>query len=376
MTKNNKATTSNIASRLLKRVKVQTLNAIPIVNQENSRDSYSDYLVKETLLRVSFGIADSVQDEVDLRDEKDEERLPSDRTVRRRVKRTDDVDALTTSINHWTLKKFKTISRRYMKQKVFIAVDRHDEPYHGNEDNQNVKGGKRKSSTSHFWSVLGIYVVHPIRPLLIATHPIRKHESEAEIFQKMLEDLKTVLDDIHNLVILADGKYYKTDLVRQLQEDGYDYIIRAHKRGKVKKWATSDRAKKLKHGKGFIVNHTLNSQKYGTCKTDIAICNRDGEVIGLTISMPRSGPKRILKWYKRRFRIENCFRDMRPYLIRTCSKDPVLRFGYIFWAMILWNIIQLHLLELASSRAWKLGHFIECPIKQLLISIHVSLELM
>lgn len=375
MTKANKATTSDIASRLLKRMKVQTMNAIPVVTQENSRDNYSDYSVKEVLLRTSFGIADSIQDERKLRDEQDEERLPSEKTVKRRIKRTDDVDDLSTQFNHWAIKKFKNISRRYMNQRVYIAVDRHDEPWYGNEDNENVKGGKRKSSTSQFWSILGLYVVHPIRPLLIATHPIRKHESQAMIFQKILKDLKSVLEDLHNLVILADGKYYKTDLLRQIQDYSFDYIIRAHKRGKVAEWAISEKAEGLKPGEGFIKAHSLFSHKYGICDTNIVICNRDGTIIGLATSLPRYGAKRIMKWYKRRFRIENCFRDMRPYLIRTCSDDPVLRFTYIFWAMILWNIIQLHLLELASARAWKLGHFMECPIKQLLISIHVSLEL-
>lgn len=376
MNKANKATTSNIASRLLKRMKAQTLNGIPIVNEERSRDKYSDYSVKEVLLRTSFGAGDSIQDERELRDEQDKERLPSERTVRRRLKRKEDADELATQVNHWALKKFRAISRRYLKQKVFITIDRHDEPWYGDEDNVNVKGGRRKSSTSYFWSVVGLYVVHPIRPLLIATRPVRKTESQAEIFQKMLKDLKPILDGIHNLVVLADGKYYKTDLIRQLRDSDHDYIIRAHKRGKVKNWAVSDRAKSLKLGEGFLKGHSLFSHKYGTCSTHIAIVNRDGTVIGLATSLPKYGAKRILKWYKRRFRIENCFRDMRPYLIRTSSDDPVLRFAYIFWAMILWNIIQIHLLEFVPSRAWKLGHFMKCPVKQLLISIHISIELM
>lgn len=369
MKNTSRTTIESLGQRLINRMKTQSLKGIPIADKQRARDSYHTHQIREMMMKSSFGPGDSVQDERKLQSEEEKERLPTPRTIRRRLQR-DSVDEMTTKTNEWSLRKLKNICHRFGGKKLFFVGDRHDEPWYGDPENENTKGGQRKSSTSHFWGVFALYLVHPIRPLKVAIHPIREDETEAEVFLKIVKDLKEFLNKIGNFAILLDGKYYRTDLVRYLNDHGSDYIIRAHKRGKVKEWASSPKASRLEENRGFIKQHQLNSPKYGKARTSIVIVNRDDDIIGLATSMKEYGATRLLDWYRRRFRIENCFRDMRPFLIRTCSPNPSIRFGYIVFAMILLNLIQLLLLGQVSAVAWALGIFIECETKQLLIAIH------
>jgi len=369
MKKQPRTTIDNLGQLLKKRMKAQSLRGIPIADEQRPRDSYHTHQIREMMMKSSFGPGDSVQDERKLQTQTDKERLPAPRTVRRRLQR-DSVDKMTTKVNEWSLRKLKNICHRFGGKKLFFAGDRHDEPWYGDRENEDIKGGQRKSSTSHFWGVFALYLVHPIRPLKVAVHPIRKDETEAEVFLKIVKELKQFFDKIGNLVFLLDGKYYRTDLIGYLNHNQYNYIIRAHKRGKVKEWANSSKASKLEIDRGFIKAHSLFSHQYGRSDTSIVIVNRDDDVIALATSLTRHGATRVLEWYRRRFRIENCFRDMRPFLIRTCSPDPRIRFAYIFFAMILLNLIQLLLLERVSTVSWSLGVFVECDEKQLLLAIH------
>ena len=364
-----RTTIETLGQRLIKRMKAQSLKGIPIADKQHPRDNYQTHQIREMMMKSSFGPGDSLQDESHLLSETEKSRLPTPKTVKRRLERT-GVDQMTAKINEWTVRKLKNISFRFGGKKLFFAADRHDEPWYGDIENENIKGGKRKSSTSYFWGTLGLYLVHPIRTLLVAVHPIRRNETEAEVFLKIIKELKQLFDKLHNFVLLGDGKYYRTDLIRYLNGQNYDYIIRAHRRGAVKKWADSPRSAELDKNRGYINKHRLSSQKYGKADTSIVIVNRDDDIIALATSLTRYGATRVLEWYRRRFRIENCFRDMRPFLIRTSSPDPRIRFAYIFFAMILLNLIQLLLLEGVSVTDWALGVFVECEQKQLLVAIH------
>lgn len=364
-----RTTIESLGHQLIKRMKAQSLNGIPIAEKRRIRDRYHTHQIREMMAKSSFGPGDSLQDERKLQSKEENERLPTAKTVKRRLQR-ESVDEMTTKVNEWTLRKLKNIYHRYGGKKMFFVGDRHDEPWYGNPENVNTKGGKRKSSTNHFWGVFALYLVHPIRPLLVAVHPIREDEKEAAVFLKIVKELEEFLDKIANFVFLLDGKYYRTDLIRYLNQHNYDYILRAHRRGDIKKWSESTLAKELQKNRGFIKSHQLNSWKYGKAQTSIVIVNRDDDIIALATSLRRYGATRILEWYRRRFRIENCFRDMRPFLIKTCSPNPRIRFGYIIFAMILLNLIQLLLLGQISAVSWALGVFVECEKKQLLIAIH------
>ena len=51
----------------------------------------------------------------------------------------------------------------------------------------------------------------------------------------------------------------------------------------------------------------------------------DGKERYLVTSLKRRSTAEILSFYKRRFRIENAFRDMLVLLLRTCSRDERVR---------------------------------------------------
>ena len=274
---------------------------------------------------------------------------PSSWTFFRRLKRL-SVEKMSLSINKILQTNFIRLLKagKYDSGPLYLAVDAHEEPYYGKREDWNSTGPKKKS-TNTFITISTLCIVHPHRPLPIAFTPIQSN-AELKSAQHLLDQTKNLFTG-RKVFFLGDAFYSSVHLINQLDQLGYRYLIRHRRLGKIKKLCKSKRASRLKVYQGFTVKHRMERRvtnpgkawtylvigKQAQFKKHRRDPGRKLKVFCWVTNCPEIGARKLLKLYKRRFRIENAFREMRPFLIRSCSNDPRVRFALVAWALLVYS---------------------------------------
>ena len=345
----------NYGFKYLKKVKTMLLVSSIFFAVSQPNDQWQSHDFHEIMFRTSInGNYHSIQDYLtihgDLR--------PSGWTFFRRLKRN-SLKKISSQTNKILQDNFRDLVKKgkYTSGPLYLAVDGHLEPYYGKRKDWHTTG-VRKKSTNTFIAISALCIVHPHRPLPIAFAPLLATQ-EAKTAQELLQQTKKLFAGF-KVIFLGDGRYTNINLVKQLDQLGYSYMIR-HRRmpGVPKQLCEGERASKLKIKEGFIVKHRLLRARKNPIKawTYLMIARQallkkskkipviDSDVFCWITNYPKLGARRLLKLYKRRFRIENVFRDLRPFLIRSCSPDPKVRFALIAWALLLYSQIEYMILS-------------------------------
>ena len=333
---------------------------LPIASEEKQKDKYTSEEIKKFLIQAMISPGKSLEDESVRR--KTYMQTPTSQTMIRRLKRG-ETEAIRQEVNVFLSKKFYCIQRRYRKKTIFLAVDAHDEPYYGKKMDWTC-GGRRKQSTTTFTRVIALYIVHPGRPLLVALSPMKGSEAETAIL--LIQELQQWFLTGQRIVFLGDGKYYHVGLLTALHTYGWDYIVRGYYAGELKKHCLA-LEQQGKEGEGYTFRHRIRTgyslnRRYITTR-GVIYYSRDGANPWVT-SLAHYSASRVVQWYKRRFRIENAFRDMRPLLLRTCSHNACVRFQLLWSALILHTLLHYLLLTLIPLAIWNRNLFAPCPLEQ------------
>jgi len=370
--------------RFLNRLKAKGIVDIPIANSKICNDQWSSSEIKEVLLRTSLnGSSKSIRDEIDLM-----ENAPTSHTILRRLARDDCFDVLD-SINQLLRDNFEKLSlNNYYSENnpLYIAIDGHYEPYYG-EITSWLAGQSRKKSTNYFIGFVAMYIVHPGRPLLLGLTPlVENSEPKSGIF--LFKQVESLLERFR-VIFLGDGHFATIEMLKYLCSLNYDYIIRKSRIGRIKDLCESQRSQSLRLNHGFIQKYQMIRKKKGGGRiwTQLVVMKRrsnprnkrpDHDILTWVTSMPRYGPKRLVELFKRRFRIENSFREMRPFLIKSCSKNMDIRFQLLWWAVLIHYYLELFLLtdpQIVKKTKNITIKFIKKPVKQNGIIAHSYLHI-
>jgi hypothetical protein len=202
----------------------------------------------------------------------------------------------------------------------------------------------------HDLSVLFAAVPRKKRALPLAYgvyHPQRLRKSQNQLERGMLTLVASLLPQSARLVVLADAGFGQTELIRWLQERGIDYVIRL-------------RAETLVHYRGKTLPVGSLDTLEGAPILFSQVDYRDQNPVRLNLVVSRKGDKiwylgtsftdaeQAVNWYKKRFWIEEMFRDLKSRLGLTQShlKDEErlarLLLGFQIAYLIL-ALIGLHL---------------------------------
>lgn len=144
-------------------------------------------------------------------------------------------------------------------------------------------------------------------------HPLRLRKSQNQLERGMLTLVASLLPQSARLVVLADAGFGQTELIRWLQQRNIDYVIRL-------------RAETLVHYRGRSLPlgslDTLEGAPILLSRVDY----RDQNPVRLNLVISRKGDKvwylgtsftdaeQAVGWYKKRFWIEEMFRDLKSRL--------------------------------------------------------------
>jgi hypothetical protein len=249
-----------------------------------------------------------------------------------------------------------------------MAIDMHNKPYYGDKKTPGTYRGQPKASTKTFFAYATLLVIRKGQTYTVGLVSIVNGEELTSIIDKLVAQAAS--KGLRPRRLLLDRGFYAAKVMLRLQQQELPFLmpmIRRGKSGKTKKdctgtaqffakgrrgWATYRWEARLRHGqrKGRRIPVTTD-----VCMVPMA--KKPGQkgkqtpLVFAAYGMRKLAPTAVAELYRKRFRIETSYRQMREGLAMTCSKDPVYRLLLVLIALVLRNLwVWLHWTLLAHRR--------------------------
>lgn len=243
-----------------------------------------------------------------------------------------------------------------------VAIDLHLVPYYGlpMNDPKEIYRSQAKAGTHNFHAYASAYVVFHGQRFTIALTPVEYGEKMKPIVQRLLAIVRKTC--VRPGLLLLDRGFYSIEVIRYWQRARVPFLMPAIARGRKPaegEPATGIRAFQMRKSGGWG-KHTLVT---GKDKATVSICVHCGNHRGKRKKRGRyawvyaywgfrPGSTRWVKdTYRSRFGIETSYRQLNEARIKTCSRNPVVRFFFIALALILRNVwVWFHWEKLSTPR--------------------------
>ena len=243
-----------------------------------------------------------------------------------------------------------------------VAIDLHLVPYYGlpMNDPKEIYRSQAKAGTHNFHAYASAYVVFHGQRFTIALTPVAYGEKMKPIVQRLLAIVRKTC--VRPGLLLLDRGFYSIEVIRYLQRARVPFLMPAIARGRKPaegEPATGIRAFQMWKSGGWG-KHTLVT---GKDKATVSICVHCGNHRGKRKKRGRyawvyaywglrPGSTRWVKdTYRSRFGIETSYRQLNEARIKTCTRNPVVRFFFIALALILRNVwVWFHWEKLSTPR--------------------------
>jgi putative transposase len=285
---------------------------------------------------------------------------PSGETIRKALAGTLPKDAeLRRGVNRALASDLPQALRR---KKQRLAIDLHLQPYYGEplKDPEEIYRSQAKAGTNNFHAYASAYVVCKGQRYTVALTPVKRGESMKEVVQWLLAQAREA--SIRASLLLLDRGFYSVEVIRYLQAARVPFLMPAVARGRLPKDgkpASGIRAFQL-WKRGGWGQHKLAS---GKNKATVSICVFCGNYRGTWKKHGRyawvyaywgikpGSTRWVADTYRLRFGIETSYRQLREARIKTCIRNPNVRFLFVALALILRNVwVWLHWAVLSRPR--------------------------
>jgi len=236
------------------------------------------------------------------------------------------------------------IPERVLRHTQDVAMDFHDRPYYGKEEQSQglwVRG-KSKNGTTRFYRVATAYVIFKNLRYTLGVTFVSPEDSTTEVLQRLMANTRTLGIQIRRL--LLDRGFASIDVMDYLQQEHIPALIACPIRGK------HGGTRALCHGnKSYRTQYTFQG-KTGQHVAELAVCRvfttakrskrmkrRATWQIFILIHLDMS-PRLVRRFYRRRFGIETSYRCANQVRGWTTSRNPAYRFFLMAIPFFLLNV--------------------------------------
>jgi Transposase DDE domain len=255
----------------------------------------------------------------------------------------------------------KTLKRRPRT----MAIDMHNKPYYGDKKTPGTYRGQPKASTKTFFAYATLLVIRKGQTYTVGLVSIVNGEELTGIIDQLLAQAAS--QGLRPRRLLLDRGFYAAKVMLHLQQRLLPFVmpmIRRGKAGQTKNACTGTAPFFVKGRRGWAKYHWEARLRDGGRKgartpvtTDVCMVppatprrpnGKGTPLVFACYGMKQLAPTAVATLYRKRFRIETSYRQMREGLAMTCSKNPVYRLLLVLIALVLRNLwVWLHWTRLA-----------------------------
>jgi hypothetical protein len=291
--------------------------------------------------------------------------VPSVQTIRNALakllpKTTAELEPVVVQALHQRLP--KSLSRRPRT----MAIDFHNKPFYGDKQTPGVYRGQPKASTKTFFAYATLLVIRKGQTFTVGLLPVLNSDALPSVIDRLLH--QAALKGLRPRRLLLDRGFYAAKVMLHLQRQHIPFVMPMIRRGKSGKTqaAYTGTAQFFVKGRRGWAKYTWEARiRTGGCKgpkgprtkvtTDVCMVPRPARKgkstpwVFACYGMNQMAGEKVAALYRKRFRIETSYRQMREGLAQTCSTDPVYRLLLVLIAFMLRNLwVWLHWALLAG----------------------------
>jgi putative transposase len=246
------------------------------------------------------------------------------------------------------------LPRRARRAAADVAVDLHDQPFYGQDDELTCRG-EAKAGTTRCYRVATAYLLCEGVRFTLGLVFVRPETSNAELLGRVLSYGEQAGVTVKRLWL--DKGFASIAVYRLLRQRGINAVIACPIRGKPGGLGT----RALCKGKAsYHSSHTFRSQSHGVCMVPVTVVRtwsltRQGTrrwtyLMFVQLGSPLA-PHKLRAHYRLRFGVESSYRCMREVKGKTSTRNPAVRLLFMALAFILLNL-------------WVLLRFLFCQVPQ------------
>jgi len=233
------------------------------------------------------------------------------------------------------------LPRRVRRDAQELAVDWHDQPFYGEEDELTSRGAA-KAGTTRFYRVMTAYLLRDGVRFTLAFCFVQAEEDKEAVLRRLFDYLLQAKIKLKRLWF--DKGFASILVYRLLRDYKFTAVIACPARGK----EDGEGTKALCRGrKGYHSTHTFEHPENGKCTVPVTVVrtwseDKEGQRQWTYLLFVQLGkklrPSRVRRGYRSRFGIESSYRCMRSVKGMTTTKNPLLRGLFIALSFILLNV--------------------------------------
>jgi hypothetical protein len=247
-----------------------------------------------------------------------------------------------------------------------MAIDLHTKPYYGDPTTPGTYRGQRKASTKTFFAYATLLAIRKGMTFTVALVPVVPGQELVVIIDQLLA--QAAAKGLKPRRLLLDRGFYSARVMLDLQAKGIPFVIpmiRRGQSGRTQAECTATEQFFVAGCQGWTVYswkariRTAGRQAGSRTPVTIDVCmvpRKEGgrPLVFACFGLRTMEPQAVAACYRRRFRIETSYRQMREGLAMTCSKNPVYRLLLVLIALVLRNLwVYLHWTVFAVRRPGK-----------------------
>jgi len=225
--------------------------------------------------------------------------------------------------------------KRKLTTKVPIAIDWHDVMYYGDTKTPMVIGTQHKKGSNYAFEYLTASVLVDGERLIVAVMPIGAKSEVSSLTTRLIHQIKKL--GIRIRYITLDGGFFTIDVIRFLEESCMNYILHmpsTHKTKRMKLWE----GRKFRY---TTTDHKRKKSKQISFDVVVAYDEKKKYKYLLVTNMGYDADV-LLKLFNKRWSIETNYRMSNQFLIKTTSKQYVVRLFYYLFACSIYNVWALY----------------------------------
>jgi len=246
------------------------------------------------------------------------------------------------------------LPRKARRAAAEVAVDLHDQPFYGQDDELTCRG-EAKAGTTRCYRIVTAYLLCGDVRFTLGLVFVRPEYSKAELLGRVLSYGEQAGVTVKRLWL--DKGFASIPVYRLLRQKGVNAVIACPIRGKP---AGSGTRALCKGKSGYHSSHTFRSSTHGECTVPVTVVRtwsltRQGKRRWSYLVFVQLGsalaPSNVRARYRLRFGVESSYRCMRMVKGKSSTKNPAVRLLFMALAFILVNL-------------WVLLRFLFCQLPQ------------
>jgi len=250
----------------------------------------------------------------------------------------------------------KARSEGWLRTTVVVAIDMWDREYYGKNRDMSCSAGKEKNGTMWFHRVATLAIVERGKRLEVAMVPVSLFARKERIVRALLAE---AMRFARVRVVLLDRGFNSASVIRTIESLGLRYVMPMTRNKRVNR----EIAKAF--GLWFLVVQKYQFRLNANVRTTLVILHTElygkktkdpylAYITNLRVPDTKESVLTIAHLYEARWGIETGYRVKKwEFRAKTCSESTVVRFFFIFLAIILYNIWTL--LRFTESSYFKNG---------------------